>query len=137
MKKNNSNIQQGKTEEELWSEKLGERLHLLFVDVLCLKHFVGFAKENPCDGKKFVSIFNYFYRVLFDRLYINIYNFLDNSKNVMSLKVFLKKVGKVDRWNQIQKHTVFIKIKEKRNNIIAHSNPKIVFSQDQVLEHHE
>ena len=97
-------------EIEKWSEKLGENLHLIYIDILCLQHYMNFwkNKSSPLDGK-YVSIFNCFYRLFFDHMYVNIYKFFDTRKDTMSLKIFFTKLKETSRMEKIMKNNVFKK----------------------------
>ena len=75
---------------EKQGEKIGEMFFFINRDIVCLQHYYNFfkGKENDYKGVKYLSIFNYFIRIFWDRLYLNISKLLDKRKNVLSLKIF-------------------------------------------------
>lgn len=124
-------------ETEKWSEKLGECLHLTYVDVICLQHHLKFATTESYKDKKFIGIFNYFYRLFFDRLYINIFKLLDKRSDVMSLPNFFSLYGMKGNWNSIENNEIFKKIKSKRHKKLAHENLTLALSEEKDLMHHK
>ncbi len=124
-------------ETEKWSEKLGERLHLTYVDVICLQHHLKFAAIESYKDKKFIGIFNYFYRLFFDRLYINIFKLIDKRSDVMSLSNFFSHCGMKENWKSIEDNEIFKKIKSKRHKKLAHEDLTLALNEEKDLMHHK
>ncbi len=132
-------IEEGLTraDTEKWSEKLGGRLHLTYVDVVCLQHHLRFAATGSHSDKKFIGIFNYFYRLFFDRLYINIYKLIDKRSDVMSLPKFFTICGKEENWTSIESNEIFQKVKSKRHKKLAHEDLILALDEEKDLMHHK
>ncbi len=97
-----------------------------------------FSKENQLEGRKFVTLLNYLYRLIYDRLYLGIYKILENKrKDVVSLKNFYKKIGCDSVWKDVERHNVYSRIRTKRNDQLAHDNRELAFDQNKATAHHE
>lgn len=123
---------------EKQGEKIGECLHLIYRDIRCLEHYYSFfkGKESAYKGVKYLFIFNYFVRIFWDRIYVNIYQILDANKDVLSLKNFFIKCGQKVKWKEIEKNDVFKKIKSNRHNLLAHKNFVLTLHPDDRMEHY-
>lgn len=123
---------------EKQGEKIGECLHWIYRDILCLQHYYSFfkGKENYYKGTKYLSIFNCFVRMFWDRIYENIYHLLDKQRDVLSLKNFFKKCKEINIWKKIEKNDVFKKIVSKRHLILAHKNRDLALHLGDSIEHY-
>ena len=124
-------------DEQEWIEALGGRLHFVYRDVNCLNCIVEFSKERPFNGREFSCLVNYLYRVIYDRVYVEIYKILDTRKDVLSLKKFCLKIGCKKIWREIEGHGTFSKIRTKRHDRVAHDNRELALNQGKALTHHE
>lgn len=118
---------------EKWCKKLGACIHITYVDIICLQHYLNFATKGTHVRRKYISIFNYFYRMFFDRLYINIYKLFDKRSDVISLRNFFLRCNKIEKWRQIETNVVFKKIKSKRNKKLAHDDLFLALNEKEEL----
>lgn len=124
-------------EEHKWIEVLGGRLHLIYRDVKCLDCIVEFSKKRHLEGEKFFALLNYLYRIIYDRVYLEVYKVLDLRKDVLSLKNFYKKTGDKKSWIEVEDHCVFSRIKAKRDDQLAHDNRELALDHSKATTHYE
>lgn len=103
----------------------------------CLNCIVKFSKEKQLKRRKFLTLLNYPYRVIYDHLYLELYKTLDKGKDVLSLKNFYKKIGCYSLWKEVESHNVFSRIRTKRHDRLVHDNRELALDQNKTTTHHE